>query len=369
MPATKNACSTTTRRRPKRTTHRIPMQRSDMLARVLAAALVVCAPLAGACAGDADIGLAFLEQGKVREAAEYCRRAYQSDSTKALNALAYATTLWNADRAAALYQRVAGDQNADATLRGEALMRLGGMQYARGGYETAYDAFDKAWRMHPSPEAGRFLARAAINKGDLVKAEALLVPVASGDNRAQASHASYLLGNVHFLGQEYDKALTSYSRAARMEDAAHRAPSIAGAALSASMLERKKLARGYRDALAAQYDFYLESRLVDSVETPPLDFEEQDIAARADFSAAAESAGRDAAYTLQVGAFASLANARKLWRTLRKDFDNVTISALRREGKTLHRVRVGSFATEEQAREFGTARLQPGGMTYRVTRK
>jgi cell division protein FtsN len=74
----------------------------------------------------------------------------------------------------------------------------------------------------------------------------------------------------------------------------------------------------------------------------------------------------DGIYTLQVGAFATKENAQKLSADLMKRFDSVSISQNDQTGKVLYKVRVGSFATESEALEFGEKKVKAMGYSFRV---
>jgi len=54
-------------------------------------------------------------------------------------------------------------------------------------------------------------------------------------------------------------------------------------------------------------------------------------------------------FTLQVGSFVDENNAQKLAEQLRKNFDNVFVTALETQTQKYHRVRVGQFDTRESA--------------------
>ena len=54
-------------------------------------------------------------------------------------------------------------------------------------------------------------------------------------------------------------------------------------------------------------------------------------------------------FTLQVGSFVDESNAQRLAEQLRKNFDNVSVTALETQTQKYHRVRVGQFDTRESA--------------------
>ncbi len=54
-------------------------------------------------------------------------------------------------------------------------------------------------------------------------------------------------------------------------------------------------------------------------------------------------------FTLQVGSFVDETNAQRLAEQLRRNFDNVSVTALETQTQKYHRVRVGQFDTRESA--------------------
>lgn len=57
-------------------------------------------------------------------------------------------------------------------------------------------------------------------------------------------------------------------------------------------------------------------------------------------------------FAVQVGAFRAKRNADRLKHKLEKHYDHVTIDEVRRSGATIHRVRVGRFASRKSARNL-----------------
>jgi len=54
-------------------------------------------------------------------------------------------------------------------------------------------------------------------------------------------------------------------------------------------------------------------------------------------------------FTIQIGSFVDESNAQRLAEQLRKNFDNVSVTALETQTQKYHRVRVGQFDTRESA--------------------
>jgi len=65
-------------------------------------------------------------------------------------------------------------------------------------------------------------------------------------------------------------------------------------------------------------------------------------------------------FTLQVGSFVDEANAQRLAEQLRKNFDNVYVTAVETLTQKYHRVRVGQFETKESALSIAEKLSQMG---------
>ena len=73
-------------------------------------------------------------------------------------------------------------------------------------------------------------------------------------------------------------------------------------------------------------------------------------------------------YTVQVGSFENLPEARRLHERLKKKGYKVFIIPATIEGKTFHRVRVGGYATKEEALKLGEVLKEREGLPAWVVR-
>jgi tetratricopeptide (TPR) repeat protein len=326
--------------------------------------VLLCLGAAALRAGDVEVGRMLLEQGNVREAREYITRAYQSDSASIEHCFAHALLITNAGNAQKAYTNIAENKSADAALRCRAYMRLGALSYARYDYENAYMMYARGWELDPNAECGRLLARAAISKQDLIVAEALLAPASN------AEYSPYYMANVSFLKDDYDQALAGYDKTARVDSGNYRAPALAQAIVCCSKLEKAEEKMQYRKTLNKRFDFILEEALLDTdtgncAPPKPAADDKHDAAKKAQTRADRKKAF----YSLQVGAFASLENARAMRRRLIDDYKDVIIAPAIVRGRNLHRVRIGSFESEKKAEIWARRHLKRKGISYRVVPK
>jgi tetratricopeptide (TPR) repeat protein len=85
-------------------------------------------------------------------------------------------------------------------------------------------------------------------------------------------------------------------------------------------------------------------------------------------AAGASSEGKKR-YVLQVGAFSSVENARKLYTRLKPQFSDITISAASQGDRTIHRVRIGSFPDQGSAEAFGEQQVKTKGLAYSIVKR
>jgi tetratricopeptide (TPR) repeat protein len=237
-------------------------------------------------------------------------------------------------RAAHLYRRVASDTGAAGTVRSEACARLGDFRYAAGEYDEACGWYKEAWTLDPRPGFARLYARCAIARGDIEEAEAVLVPLTHSDEPSISAMSWYYLGSASMARGDYGQAVKYLANASRGsgEEFAAAARAAAGEATALSTDTKTE-----RQAFA------------DTAERQP--------------------GGKTGPgpYSLQVGAFGSVENARRFREEMKEKVDDVTISSTTAGGVTLYRVRIGSFRSREDAEVFGAAKLKKHGIGYHIT--
>jgi tetratricopeptide (TPR) repeat protein len=74
-------------------------------------------------------------------------------------------------------------------------------------------------------------------------------------------------------------------------------------------------------------------------------------------------------FTVQVGAFSTFENASVLQNRLSQQFKNVSVATVTLDDKTFYRVRIGSFATREDADRFASDSVQKAGVAGKAVPK
>jgi tetratricopeptide (TPR) repeat protein len=71
-------------------------------------------------------------------------------------------------------------------------------------------------------------------------------------------------------------------------------------------------------------------------------------------------------YTLQVGAFSTLLNAKKMFIAMEKMYNNVSIKKETVRGAVYHKVRVETFSSKDEARNYGEKYLRNKNIQFTV---
>jgi tetratricopeptide (TPR) repeat protein len=246
---------------------------------------------------------------------------------------------------------------------GEAAFVLGQLRYARGEYRQAAEAFARAARRLGTQRRGeaRYWAGLAwLGAGDLAQARAYLDD-AAGDGMPRRSEALLALALCWESARRPERALETLQRLLADEPGEAGAPALERVAVLSEGLGRPEQARRARDRLARDY---------------PRSFEalRAGLSPLAQGSPAAEPPARPRApaprepaeqvspppkavnvpLAVQIGAFRDPVRARALaGRARRAGFAPVRVSAREDALGTLYAVRVGVYATAEDAQGAG----------------
>jgi len=340
--------------------------------------LLGCATPAIAFADDCAVGLSLINAGKFDEGRDYIRRAYRNNPSSAAVQCAYARICAGGEEAAALYRKLAATASAKDSLRAEAFFRLGLFHYAAERYDSAQALFTKSEKLFPHKTFSCMVALAAGNRKDFPAAEAACLSMLSQEAAANKSLGHYYCGGAWYRQERYAEAYTCYRKAAETANEAQGA-ALAGACLSAYAAGDLRQGDALYEQLHREYPLFLESALVeaaanmnsfeDAGRSPSADQPVQESVLRKKEDRPGPKKTGTEAYTLQVGAFTSKDNAKKLYNDLRRDFKNAFIKEETVNQKVFYRVRVGGFYSEAEALEFGEKKLREKGFNFRVVKE
>jgi tetratricopeptide (TPR) repeat protein len=247
----------------------------------------------------------------------------------------------------------------------EAALTLGQLHYARGEYRQAAETFGRAAaRFDPSRKAeARYWAGLAwLGAGDPSRARSSFEEAARGES-PQSAGARLGVAFCWELAQRPERALeTLQTLLANDPDEAGPAALEHLAAL-ATRLGRPELARRARERLVHDYPSSIEAVRAElapaatAIARPPAAPRPRPAATAPVARPAPPPAAVHGPFTVQIGAFREAARAGRLAeRARRGGFAPVRVSALEDAGGALYAVRVGVYATAEDARDAG-ARL------------
>jgi septal ring-binding cell division protein DamX len=240
--------------------------------------------------------------------------------------------------------------------------------FAQGKPDKAAAAIKRARALDTADVAIQY-AYASICVNDLGRnrrlLEALAADTATPDSITVAALAR--LGDLDYCAKAYDSASRHFGLAAARQptDALHyryaRAAFMAGQPARADSLWRV-VSRCRDTALAKRAAARLSLPLAQQPERTDtvLNFG----AALGDPPKAPTDSLRR--YTLQLGAFSSDKNAKKLATELSNEYDSVSVVKIDNNGTTIYRVRVGVFASETEADLWAKRNLGSRNLSFRV---
>jgi tetratricopeptide (TPR) repeat protein len=303
-------------------------------------------------------GLAHARRGDLPRARELLARAYRADSTDHRVLLACASVATDERSARRTLTGLASNTAADDSVRAAAHGLLGDLRAAVSDYPRAADHYRAALGLRPDNELKGRWGVAETDAGNYARAESLLtdVPPPAGQ---------LLLANLRYRQRNFAAALKLYDKAAGApKDSPWYVPATAGRALCSERLGYVTLAGTYRGKLEKQHARFLEEDLFAQGFTHLGKQEPRRAPAPARKTPPPVTPGPT--YTVQVGSFSSPANAERLQERLSGELDDVRVVAARVQGRMYYRVRVGTFAKQEDAETFAQSRLRPRGLSYKV---
>ena len=162
------------------------------------------------------------------------------------------------------------------------------------------------------------------------------------------------MGDTYFLAADYENAMMYYKKSVTEFPDSEPLPlayyKLAQAALALKNDSEYQL---YRTVLKEKYPSSLESGLIEK-NAEAIGASEEDIGPQ-----------ESERYFLQLGSFKKSANAKRLASKLQRRDYNAEISTTEKDGKTFYRVRIGGFASEDEAHSV-KKRLAKMGYSARI---
>lgn len=348
-----------------------------------------------------ESGLALIKKGKYTEARPLIEKASLADPKNSAVRLLLAQLQADGAVAESLYTQVANDISATDSLRAIAYARLGEYWFVKKEFRTSSDAFARSNEFRKDPGIRIERARSLMAAGQPDGACALLEAVIALKKNAFTKKASWLLGECRFGQKDYVKAFGLYGTAIdKCDSCVWYVPALVGRYRCAVALDsavaiqnlRPEVERVYPRALEAETtaDTVVQSTGFTVEDSAPKEPPRKDSVIVSEIPAAAgtdtENAGDDSAaardtmpsfsgvgpaetYTIQVGSFGTKANANSLAAKLKPDFPEVLVATAEVNDAVYYRVRIGSFVSLEEARNFAAEKFKGRSIRYTIVKR
>jgi tetratricopeptide (TPR) repeat protein len=301
------------------------------------------------------------EIGVLSQETERARLAFVADSMSPEAVLDYAAVLVDGKTVLILLERVWNSTRATDSQKSRAAELLGEAAYVTGNYNGSAEWYQKSMTADTLSPFKWQAVRAAIAAGKYESAEAIINN--APPDAMSSQHYGYYLGVIFMYKKKFERAFECFRAAAGITDAGY---SIAALNAAIEALDSMGDVRRSR-----QYKEMLEKRGVQSVLTAGafLPSAEQPKTVSAEKKQEPLAVKNTASYTLQIGAFASYENAERMFNSVKGKFPDTEITTEMLNGKSLHKVKIGRFRTENEALAFGNGRLKNENITFRVSRE
>ena len=307
--------------------------------------------------------------GGAEKDAKTLEMAYRKNPADLKNRFAYAevvpcsTAIW-------LYTEITSSEKAADSLKALSFSRLGDYSYARKDYPGSVENYRQAAKKSSLPVFRHKWALASMAAGDDMAAQSLWHTLSLEYGDEFSSMANYYLGLLQVKKGNYQDAMGLFEKCGK-PDVKHywTIASLAGKLECASMLGLSEKAKEYSEQLKPFQKNLLEKDLLGLSATDSVSLK-SDLPAKTDLASELDSVRSSLGlYTLQVGAFGSVENARNLQKKLSKEFKDVTMVEAMPGEQVFYRVRIGSFLSREEALKFASDSLTQAGLKYTVVEK
>lgn len=295
--------------------------------------------------------------------------SYRKNPADLNNQFAYAEVAL-CSTAIRLYAEITRSQKADDSLKALSFARLGDYSFARKDYSVAVENYRAAAQKSSLPIFRHKWALASMATGDNMAAQSLWHTLSLEYGDEFSSMANYYLGLLQVKKGNYPDALSLFEKCGKADPKQYwTIASLAGKLECASMLGLSEKAKEYSEQLKPFQKNLLEKDLLGLSATDSVSLK-SDLPAKTDLASELDSVRSSLGlYTLQVGAFGSVENARNLQKKLSKEFKDVTMVEAMPGEQVFYRVRIGSFLSREEALKFASDSLTQAGLKYTVVEK
>lgn len=316
-----------------------------------------------------------LQAGNLTQARTLLQRAYTAAPADLRIKLAFGSVAPTEELAIELLSAVSRDTLATRSQQAKANLLMGDLYFLKKDYQQAGHYYGQAYSLSGRPEDALRQGLAVMLAGKQAKADTVLSAV---EDKADPGSAAYHRALHALHARDYTEALELFKTSVDTSDTS--APwfpgAMAGRAICADRLGYVGLAAQYRTSFETRFPDALEKRLFGHGFVPlPGEGRQYEPESRPDplprkASPTPQPASVDGeTFTIQVGSFATMENARRLQNKMKERFGTVRIVSATVNGTQYHRVRIGSFPDRDAAESFAERMVSGAGVSYKVLKE
>jgi tetratricopeptide (TPR) repeat protein len=331
-----------------------------------------------------------MSKGKYDQARPIAEKAYRNNPADLQVRFYYATLLTDAAAAASEYLRIATDTAAPDTMRAIADTRLGQYYFVRSDFKRSALFYETAYGLKNDIET-RIAWAQSLSNADLDGAAIdLLEGVATGST-VSSKKASFYLGSSYQKKKDCGKALPCFKRSIDGTDTCAWYPAaLMGTYTCATAVNSILVAQDVRAILEQKYPRLVEQDMLAASQVKNQGFSETDVQSKPKDSATTDMEKKEQidtiaktevdtpsfdqtentdTYTLQVGSFTTMLNAKTLYNKLKSELPYTKIVEAVVKGVKYYRVRIGTFGSAAEAQQYADQEFRGRSISYKVVKE
>ncbi len=259
-----------------------------------------------------------------------------------------------------LYKEIATGTSSQDIMKAAAFRSLGEYYFAKNDFKTAAEQYKTSVKISSTAISRDHWAQALFCDGQYDAALTLWNALAL-EKKEYGITADFYSGCAALYNGKYSDALSSFEKCGKADIT----KPITLEALSGKHFSLEKLGRQSDAAIVSEQ---LRKYNVPLIEWP-VSSKKPDNNEHTPVTTNSMQDSEQGGFTVQVGAFSTLENATALQKKLSSQFGNVSVATVTLEDKIFYRVRVGSFATREDAERYAVDSIQKAGVIGKAVPK
>jgi tetratricopeptide (TPR) repeat protein len=262
-----------------------------------------------------------------------------------------------------LYKELSTSTTVHDTLKAAACAAMGEYYFSQKKYDNAIEQYRSSIKYVSSAKMRDRWALCLFCAGQYDAALTLWNALALEFKKEYGVTADFYNGCVALRNGKYADAISSFEKCGKPDPS----KPFTVEALSGKNFCLVKLGKQTDAALVAEQ---LKPFSLSSIAWPEFKGQTQNVTTKEEKTEEKSPTGDSLdGFTVQVGAFSTFENASTLQNKLSQQFKNVSVATVTLDDKTFYRVRIGSFATREDADRFAMDSVQKAGITGKAVPK